>query len=292
MTALPVRPPGVGHHGAVTGRVIDIGEGVTVAVDEVGAGQRPLLLVHGFTGGRIDFADHVHALADAGWWVVVPDLRGHGDSAHPQDEGHYSLDHFATDVWRLVDALGWERLVLLGHSMGGMIAQVAALERPHALDGLVLMDTTHGPLDIDRELAALGADIVREGGMAAVKEVLDAMGDEGPLTTAAHLRVLAERPGYREMGDRKFLGCSPVMYAAMLGQLLDQDDRLEGLAALDVPTLVMVGEQDTPFLGPSRAMAEAMPAAELAVIPDAGHSPQFEHPDAWRDALLAFLAAR
>lgn len=276
----------------MSARVIDIGEGVTVAVDEAGVGQRPLLLVHGFTGGREDFADHLHALADAGWWVVVPDLRGHGDSAHPEDEGHYSLDHFADDVWRLVDALGWERLVLLGHSMGGMVAQVAALARPRALDGLVLMDTTHGPLDIDPELAALGVEIVREGGMAAVKEALDAMGDEGPLTTAAHQRVLAERPGYREMGDRKFLGSSPAMYAAMLGRLLDQDDRLAGLAALDVPTLVIVGEQDAPFLGPSRAMAEAMPAAELVVVPDAGHSPQFEHPDAWRDVVLAFLAAR
>jgi len=282
----------VGHHGAVTGRVIDIGEGMTVAVDEVGAGQRPLLLVHGFTGRRSDFADHLDALADAGWWVVAPDLRGHGDSAQPAEEGHYSLDHFAADLWRLLDALGWDRVVLLGHSMGGMVAQVAALERPDVLDGLVLMDTTHGPLDLDRDLAALGAEIVREGGMAAVKEVLDAMGDEGPLTTAAHLRVLAERPGYREMGERNFLSCSPAMYAAMLGELLDQVDRLDGLAVLDVPTLVIVGEQDTPFLGPSRTMAEAIPGAQLVVIPDAGHSPQFEHPEAWRDALLTFLEDR
>ncbi|HEX4903384.1 MAG TPA: alpha/beta hydrolase [Acidimicrobiales bacterium] len=273
-------------------RVIDVGEGMTVAVDEAGAGERPLLVVHGFTGGRGDFADHLDALAEAGWWVVAPDLRGHGDSAHPLEEGHYSLDHFATDVWRLVDALGWERLVLLGHSMGGMIAQVAALDRPHALDGLVLMDTTHGPLDLDRELAALGQQIVRDGGMAAVKEVLDAMGDEGPLTTPAHLRLLEERPGYREEGDRKFLGCSPSMYAAMLGQLLDQVDRLDRLAALDLPALVIVGEQDAPFLGPSRSMAEAMPNAELVVVPDAGHSPQLEHPEAWRAALLAFLAER
>jgi len=176
--------------------------------------------------------------------------------------------------------------------MGGMIAQVAAVRRPEALDGLVLMDTTHGPLDIDRDLAALGAQIVREGGMAAVKEVLDAMGDDGPLTTPAHLRVLAERPGYREMGDRKFLGCSPAMYAAMLEQLLDQEDRIDDLAGLDVPTLVIVGEQDAPFLDASRRMAEVMPRAELALLPDAGHSPQFENPDAWRAAVLGFLGAR
>ena len=282
----------MGHHGPVTGRLIDIGDGVAVAVDEAGVGGRPLLLVHGFTGGRSDFADHLDAFAGAGWWAVAPDLRGHGDSAQPVDETAYSLEHFAADLWGVVDALGWERLVLLGHSMGGMVAQVAALQRPSALDGLVLMDTTHGPPDIDRELAALGAQIVRDGGMPAVKEVLDAMGDEGPLTTPAHQRLLAERPGYREEGDRKFLGCSPAMYAAMLGQLLDQEDRLRDLASLDVPTLVVVGEQDTPFLAPSRAMAAAVHGAELVVVPDAGHSPQFEHPAAWRAAVLAFLAAR
>lgn len=275
-------------------RVIEIHdqfhETAQLAVDEAGVGGRPLLLVHGFTGARLDFADHLDALADAGWWVVAPDLRGHGESWQPADESAYSFDHFATDVWALVDALGWERLVLLGHSMGGMIAQVAALQRPAALDGLVLMDTTHGPLDLDRALAELGAQIVREGGMPAVKAVLDSMGDDAPLSTPAHERLLAERAGYRELGDQKFLGSSPHMYASMLGQLLDQADRLDDLTRLDVPTLVLVGEQDEPFLAASEAMAAAVPGARLEVIPDAGHSPQFENPDAWRKAMLDFLA--
>ena len=271
-------------------RVVDIGQGESLTIDEVGEGGRGLLLVHGFTGGRIDFADHMEALAEAGWWAVAPDLRGHGDSWHPEDESAYSFDHFAGDVWRLVDALGWDRLVLLGHSMGGMVAQVAAAERPEALDGLVLMDTTHGPLRIDRELALLGAQIVREGGMAAVKEALDALDGDGPLETPANERLLAERPGYREMGDRKFLGSSPAMYASMIEQMIDQLDRLQQLADLSVPTLVIVGEQDTPFLGPSEAMATAVPGARLEVIADAGHSPQFENPDAWRAVMLDFLA--
>jgi pimeloyl-ACP methyl ester carboxylesterase len=271
-------------------QVIEISGG-RVAIDEVGAGGRPLLLVHGFTGARRDFADHLDAIAAAGWWVVAPDLRGHGESFQPADESAYALDTFADDVWALVDALGWTRLVLLGHSMGGMIAQVAAVRRPHALDGLILMDTTHGPLSIDPELAALGAQIVRAGGMAAVKEALDAMGDEGPLTTPANRRLLEERPGYQEDGARKFLACSPAMYAAMLGRLLAQDDRLDDLAALDVPTLVIVGEQDRPFLRPSEAMASKIPSARLAVIPDAGHSPQFENPAAWQEAMLGFLSS-
>ena len=272
-------------------RVIETAGGATIAVDEAGAGGRPLLLVHGFTGGRIDFVDHLAAFADAGWWAVAPDLRGHGGSHHPAEESDYTLESFADDLWDLVDALGWERLVLLGHSMGGMIAQVAALRRPGALDGLVLMDTTHGPLDLDRDLAALGAEIVRGGGMAAVKEVLDSLGDDAPLSTPAWERLLVERPELVEVNDRKFLGCSPAMYAAMLEQLLDQIDRLEHLASIEAPTLVIVGEQDRPFLAASDAMATAMPSARLEVVPDAGHSPQLENPGAWRKAMLDFLGS-
>ncbi len=262
----------------------------TVAVLEAGAGGRPLLLVHGFTGAKEDFADHVAVLAERGWWVVAPDLRGHGASDQPGRETEYSLGHFAADLWALVDALGWAELVLLGHSMGGMASQVAALSAPHRLRGLVLMDTSHGSVDgVDPDLAAVGAELARTGGMAAVKEVLDSLGEDAPLGSEAYERVLRERPGYREFGDRKFLGSSPAMYAAMLGHLLDQADRIDDLGGLAVRSLVIVGEEDEPFVAPSQRMADAMPGARLAVIPDAGHSPQFENPRAWFDTLVGFL---
>jgi pimeloyl-ACP methyl ester carboxylesterase len=71
--------------------------------------------------------------------------------------------------------------------------------------------------------------------------------------------------------------------------MLDQADRLDRLPVIDVPALVLVGEEDAPFLGPSRRMAAALPGARLEVVPDAGHSPQFENPDAWWAALTRFL---
>ncbi len=71
-----------------------------------------------------------------------------------------------------------------------------------------------------------------------------------------------------------------------------QPDDLAALAAaVRFPMLAMVGSQDEPFLGPSRDMAGAIEGAQLAVIPDAGHSPQFENPAAWFEALSAFLAS-
>ncbi len=80
------------------------------------------------------------------------------------------------------------------------------------------------------------------------------------------------------------------MWATLARAIRDQDDELDAMAAIRVPTLVLVGEQDEPFLGPSRAMAARVPGARLVVIPDAGHSPQFENPAAWRAALEGFLA--
>lgn len=105
---------------------------IDLSVAEAGRGGRPLLLVHGFTGAKEDFADWIDPLADEGWWVVAPDLRGHGASAKPDDEASYSLASFAADLWSLVDGLGWRRFSLLGHSMGGMIAQVLVPISPTA----------------------------------------------------------------------------------------------------------------------------------------------------------------
>jgi pimeloyl-ACP methyl ester carboxylesterase len=265
---------------------------VTLAVAEAGAGGRPLLLVHGFTGAKEDFTEWLDPLAELGWHAVAPDQRGHGASSQPADEAAYSFDAFATDLFGLLDALAWDRCALLGHSMGGMVAQTAVLRTPDRFDGLVLMDTSHRGLRVDPGLVELGVAIARAEGIAAVMAAQDALGSEEPLGTAAHERVLATREGYREFGQRKMLASSPAMYVAMLTAITDGGgaDRLPALGAVDLPTLVLVGDEDTPFLRPSRRMAEAIPRAELVVVPDAGHSPQFESPEHWWKALSAFLA--
>jgi pimeloyl-ACP methyl ester carboxylesterase len=265
---------------------------IGLALAEAGSGGRPLLLVHGFTGAKEDFTDWLDPLAELGWHAVAPDLRGHGESSHPTEESSYSLDAFVTDLLGLVDALGWDRCVLLGHSMGGMVAQTAILRAPERFDGLVLMDTSHRSLRVDLGLVELGVAIARTEGIAAVMAAQDALGSEDDaLGTPAHERLLATRPGYREFGQRKMLASSPAMYVSMLTVLTDPDghDRLDALAAVAVPTLVLVGDQDEPFLKPSRRMADTIPGAELVVLPDAGHSPQFENTEHWWKALSAFL---
>ncbi|MCU1451425.1 MAG: putative hydrolase or acyltransferase of alpha/beta superfamily [Acidimicrobiales bacterium] len=270
-------------------RTVQAGD-VALEVAEAGAGDRLLLLVHGFTGAKEDFTEVVDRLAEGGWHVVAPDLRGHGNSDHPSGEDAYDLEIFADDLWALADVLGWERLVLLGHSMGGMVAQVAALRHPQRLEALVLMDTSCGaPERIDAGELDLGVAIVREHGMATLYELQSAREEEEVLATPASLRLLAERPGWEEFGRRKFMASAPEMWASMAPKMLSQADRIDALATLTMPVLVIVGEQDRPFLGPSERMAKAIPDARLVVVPDAGHSPQFENPDAWWDALTGFL---
>jgi pimeloyl-ACP methyl ester carboxylesterase len=282
--------------------VAGLDDGIELSIAEAGTGGRPLLLIHGFTGAKEDFRDVVGPLAEDGHWVVAPDLRGHGASSHPAGEEAYGLDRFAADVLGLVDALGWERFDLLGHSMGGMVAQLVALARPAAVQRLVLMDTATGGVDgSDRSgdaaeaearaaenamLMRLGIELCRAEGLAAVAAVLD-MGEK-PLETPAHARMAAV-PGWTEWEAQKFVTSSPDMWCAMVEEFLTAEDRMEALRDLPMPVLVLVGEQDRPFRAVSARMAEVIDDARLVVVPDAGHSPQFENPAAWYAAVAGFL---
>ncbi len=261
------------------------------SVAEAGVGE-PLLLLHGFTGAKEDFADFLDVFADRGWHVVAPDLRGHGGSEAPVEEEEYSLEEMAADVLALADTFGWETFDLLGHSMGGMVAQVLALQAPGRLRSLVLMDTGHGPVEgLDPGLVALAVEVVRTEGMDRLIELSAELGPAGGSRTPSELRVREERAGYIDFGDRKLRAAAPAMYAAMAPRLHMAEDRLDALRELDVRTLVVVGEEDAGFAGPSERLAEAIPGATLEVIPDASHSPQFENPDRWWKVVSRFLEA-
>ena len=269
-------------------RGVKVGD-IRLAVSEAGEGGRPILLLHGFTGAKEDFSEWLDQFAAAGWHAVAPDHRGHGESDKPTGLDAYSFDILAGDARGLVDALGWDRYVLHGHSMGGFVAQRLAFADPARLTGLVLQDTGHGPIDLDAELAPMAARIALEQGMDVLADLMLEHGS--PLDTPAHQRLVKERPGYEDYGYRNLRAVSPWLYSALLRELLSGPDTLGDLSAMDPPppTLVMVGEQDTPFLDSAKRIAGAVRGATLAVIPDAGHSPQFENPDAWWQVMSAFL---
>jgi pimeloyl-ACP methyl ester carboxylesterase len=176
---------------------------------------------------------------------------------------------------------------VLGHSMGGMAVRRALLQEPGLAHAVVFMDTSAGaPPGIDPGIVGIGADIARTGGMAALKRVQEEI---DPLGSPAYQRVIALRPGFREYAERKWASLSAVMWATLAVEITTQPDQLAALGAITVPTLVIVGDQDLAFLEPSRRIAATVPGARLVVIPDAGHSPQFENPPSWRAALADFL---
>ena len=91
---------------------------------------------------------------------------------------------------------------------------------------------------------------------------------------------------------QKWAGVSEIMWGTLAHELAHQADELPAFAAaLDAPLLILVGEQDQPFVRASQLMAEAIPDAQMVVIPDAGHSPQTENADAWIAALAGYLSS-
>lgn len=270
-------------------RRVELGD-VSLHVVDAGEGGRPVMLVHGFTANSDEVAGVMEPLAELGWHAVAPDLRGHGLSDRPTDAGAYSLELMAADVVALADWLGWDRFVLLGHSMGGGIAQIIALDHPERLTGLVLASTFHGPVPgISMELVQLGCWVVREAGMEGLADAQAARRAENPESVAAFERLQEAIPGYAEQSRARLVSTSPDMWMAMAPRFVEQEDRLSRLAALDVPTAVIVGEFDGTMGDDCRRLAEAIPGSHLTVIPGAGHVPQLEQPDAWWAALSDFL---
>jgi len=265
--------------------------GIEIAYEDHGSGERPLLLVHGFTGFRHDFEPQLSALAQRGR-VLAPDLRGHGESAKTGDEAGYTLIQLAEDLLGFLDALGVERCDLLGHSMGGMLALRAALRAPDRIASLLLMDTAPGPLGfVDRTLLELAARVGREAGMAALAQILRARAKDDPG------RGVPDRRLEEEWGEERFwawrsarlAAMDPVAYEALGRALVEQEDLSHRLAEIGCPTEVLVGELDHDFRAPSEALARAIPAARLTVLPEAGHQPQHEAPEAWLRAVVGHL---
>src|SRR4051812_13633452 len=226
-------------------RTVDLGD-VRLQIGEAGAGGRPVMLVHGFTADRGEVDGVLEPLADLGWHAVAPDLRGHGASDRPTDAGAYSFELMAGDVLALADDLGWDRFALVGHSMGGAVAQLVALDHPERLTALVLASTFHGPVPgITMELVELGRWVVREAGMTGLADAMAARRAESPESTAAFERLQEAQPGHAERSRARLVATSPDMWMALAPRFVDQEDRLEALATLDVPTAVIVGDLDT-----------------------------------------------
>lgn len=265
--------------------------GIEIAFEEHGTGTRPLVLLHGFSGYRHDFATQLDALARQGR-LIVPDLLGHGDSGHSAEPADYTLARLRADLLGLLDALDVTRCDLLGHSMGGMVALRAVLAAPERFASLLLMDTAPGPLLwVNRDQLALATRVAREAGMQALATILRARAKDDPERGEPDRRLEARwgEERFWRWRESRIAAMDPHAYAAFGLALLEQEDLTPRLGAIGIPTTVLVGELDREFRGPAEVLAREIPDASLVVLPEAGHQPQHEAPAAWLAAVTAHL---
>lgn len=262
-----------------------------VAYTEQGEGERPFVLVHGYSGCRQDFDPVLPELAELGR-TVVPDLRGHGQTSRAQDVTRYSLDGLVEDLRAFLDALKIKRCDLLGHSMGGMVTLRFALAHPERLSSLVLMNTTpRGLDDVDRESFARAWAIARSAGMATLQRALQSHLASDPDRAPSDQRCEAEwGERYWLHHQRRFHSMDPEAYARLGPAMLDPVPVTDRLGEIDLPTLVIVGAEDAPFLAAADLLEQGIPGAVRVTLPDAAHHPQRENSAGWLAAVSDHLA--
>jgi pimeloyl-ACP methyl ester carboxylesterase len=253
--------------------------GLDVTFTDEGGGV-PLLLVHGFPLSRLAWGRQVEAFRGE-CRVLAPDLRGLGRSEATQ--GPVAMGSYARDLHALLEALQVGPVVLAGHSMGGYVALAFARAYPEALRGLVLVGTKAGA---DTAEAAAGRRALAERVLAeGVEVVLDAMAPK--MLSAANTDAGMAAAVRSFMAESKPAG----VMGALLG-MAGREDALPWLGSLRVPTLVLAGAEDS-IMPPSESerLAKAIPGAQLALVPGAGHLLPFEQPEAFNGLLRAFLAS-
>jgi pimeloyl-ACP methyl ester carboxylesterase len=249
----------------------------TVATDR-GDGP-PLVLCHGTLMDRTMFAPQIEALEDD-YRVVAYDTRARTD----RYVGPYDLYDLADDCAALMDAKGIDSCVLGGMSMGGFMALRFAERYPDRVDGLVMIDTTAGPHDED-EIERYGEMIETARQAGEVPEQLAGVIQHilFGATTNEENTDLAET-----WVDRWRTYPGESVYHEV-NSWLERPDFTDELDGIDVPTLVVHGEEDV-ALEPERSDSLLKRLdAERVMVPEAGHSSNLENPDPVNDALAAFL---
>lgn len=256
--------------------------GIVIGFDELGDGRNTVLLVHGHPFNRSMWHPQLSAVANAGWRVLAPDLRGYGETAVVP--GTTPLDMFAADLAALLDHLDIEAVVIGGLSMGGQIVMEFARQYPQRVRGLLLAATFPQPETDEgkRNRLAMADRLQREGMRAYAGEVLPRMLAAGSIESlpavAAHVTAM-------------MCATHPAGAAAALRGRAARPSYEETLARLAVPALVVVGSEDAfTTRQDAERMRDLLSGSELVWLEGVGHMPNLERPEAFNAALLRLLA--
>ena len=262
--------------------------GVTYySVRQGSANAPPLLLLHGFTGSAANWEPHFPLFSDQ-FSVFGVDILGHGRTDSPPNPGRYTMPQVAADIIALLDKWHIEQTALLGYSMGGRLAFYLACHFSHRVSHLILESSSPGLPTVAERTArrqqdeAL-ADWIEANGIPAFVDRWESL----PLWNSQ--RQLPEATRQRLRQQR--LQNSPIGLANSLRGMGTgaQPSLWPQLAALTLPTLLIVGELDTKFVEINKKMAAQLPNGRLHIIPQAGHTTHLERPELFCTAVVQFL---
>jgi pimeloyl-ACP methyl ester carboxylesterase len=257
------------------------------------AGQGPaILLIHGIAGSSTAWRDVMPALSRR-YTVIAPDLLGHGDSAKPT--GDYSLGACANILRDFLGIVGISRVTVVGQSFGGGVAMQFCYQSPEACERLVLVDSG----GLGREVSWLLRFMTYPGSEYLMPVIFPSFVREPGDAVNRLLRSWGIRVPRLEEMWRSYSSLTDVAnrqsFVRTIRSVIDPGG--QAVSAMDrlylteqVPTMIVWGQQDA-IIPVSHAYAahDAIPGSRLEVIPDAGHFPQVENPDAFLDVLMDFM---
>jgi len=228
-----------------------------------------LILTHGYSSTSAMWQGQIAALSKQ-HRLILWDMRGHGQSDYPEDPTAYSEALTVGDIAALLDQVGVRKAIVGGLSLGGYMSLAFYRAHPERVSALLIIDTGPG----------FKKDDAREVWNKRALDTADRFQREG-------LDVLKSASRERStVSHRDALGLA----RAARGMLTQRDARvIESLPEIKVPSLVVVGADDTPFLAASDYMAAKIPGARKVVIPAAGHAVNIDQPQAFIEAVVPFL---
>src|SRR5215213_8007066 len=243
-------------------------DGVKIHYEVYGSGP-PLLLTHGYSSTSAMWDGQIEALSKH-HRLVLWDMRGHGQSDYPDDHAAYSEALTVADMAALLDEVGAASAIVGGLSLGGYMSLAFYRAHPERVRALLIIDTGPG----------FKKDDARDTWNKRAHDTGERFEREG-------LEILKSLS--RERSTVSHRDASGLARAAR-GMLTQRDARvIESLPDVRVPSLIVVGADDTPFLAASDYMAAKIPGAQKVVIPAAGHAVNIDQPQAFIDAVLPFL---
>lgn len=268
-------------------RTISGGDGLNVAIYEAGDPTGPaIVFIHGFLGSHLVWERQLSGTLAEDHRLIAFDLRGHGASDKPlAAESYTDPDLWAEDVAAVIRELDLDRPVLVGWSYGGYI--IPDYLREHgsdAIGGLVFVGAVT-KAGTEEAQAVLGEELLEIFGGVLSPDVRTRIA-----ATRSFLPLLTSRPLDREWYEIILAGAMmvpPEVRLAMFSRELDNDDVL---GRIDVPTLVIHGQDDrTVQVSASEHIAATVPGAELRVYDGVGHAPFIEEPQRFDEDLRAFV---